>query len=150
MSWFVKCVKHYADFSGRARRKEYWMFVLFYLIFAIPVYVVAYMITTSIPLMILFYAYLLSLAVPLLAVQTRRLHDVGKSGKLLLLVYLAPAAVALIALVSGWVGGLFVGAAVYAIAGLLSSVMSLYLFALLVSNSKPGSNQYGPNPKETV
>ncbi|MBS3741944.1 MAG: DUF805 domain-containing protein, partial [Candidatus Cloacimonetes bacterium] len=35
MRWYLKVLKHYADFSGRARRKEYWMFVLFNTIFAI-------------------------------------------------------------------------------------------------------------------
>ncbi|MBR3797283.1 MAG: DUF805 domain-containing protein, partial [Bacteroidales bacterium] len=29
MKYFLKCWKHYADFKGRARRKEYWMFLLF-------------------------------------------------------------------------------------------------------------------------
>ena len=35
MNWYLKVLKQYADFSGRARRKEYWMFVLFNMIFAI-------------------------------------------------------------------------------------------------------------------
>jgi len=35
MNWYLKVLKLYADFSGRARRKEYWMFVLFNMIFAI-------------------------------------------------------------------------------------------------------------------
>jgi uncharacterized membrane protein YhaH (DUF805 family) len=30
MKWYLKCLKHYADFTGRARRMEYWMFSLFY------------------------------------------------------------------------------------------------------------------------
>ncbi len=33
MKWFIKCIQHYADFKGRARRKEYWMFYLFYALF---------------------------------------------------------------------------------------------------------------------
>ena len=33
MKWFIKCFRHYADFNGRARRKEYWMFVLFVIVF---------------------------------------------------------------------------------------------------------------------
>ena len=36
MKWFIKCIKQYADFKGRARRKEYWMFTLFYLLFLLP------------------------------------------------------------------------------------------------------------------
>ena len=34
MNWYLKVLKQYADFNGRARRKEYWMFVLFNMIFA--------------------------------------------------------------------------------------------------------------------
>jgi uncharacterized membrane protein YhaH (DUF805 family) len=37
MKWFIKCLRHYADFSGRARRKEYWMFMLFSMITAIVI-----------------------------------------------------------------------------------------------------------------
>jgi uncharacterized membrane protein YhaH (DUF805 family) len=33
MNWYLKVLKQYSDFSGRARRKEYWMFILFNLIF---------------------------------------------------------------------------------------------------------------------
>ena len=35
MNWYLKVLRQYADFTGRARRKEYWMFVLFNIIFAI-------------------------------------------------------------------------------------------------------------------
>ena len=33
MEWFLKVLRQYADFNGRARRKEYWMFILFNMIF---------------------------------------------------------------------------------------------------------------------
>jgi len=32
MNWYLKALKQYADFKGRARRKEYWMVYLFYTI----------------------------------------------------------------------------------------------------------------------
>ena len=35
MNWYLQALKKYADFSGRARRKEYWFFILFYLIILI-------------------------------------------------------------------------------------------------------------------
>ena len=35
MKWFIKCLKQYADFNGRARRKEYWWFILIYFIIAL-------------------------------------------------------------------------------------------------------------------
>jgi len=71
----------YADFSGRARRSEYWFFALA----AFIVYVVAYGIGAAIGTMIPYYLVALALLVPGLAVGARRLHDTGKSGWLLLI-----------------------------------------------------------------
>lgn len=77
MEWFLKVVKNYAGFSGRAQRKEYWMFILFYMVFSILAGVVDGVIGTSGALQ---GALGLGLFVPSLAVLIRRLHDVGKSG----------------------------------------------------------------------
>jgi uncharacterized membrane protein YhaH (DUF805 family) len=74
--------KKYADFSGRARRSEYWFFALASFI----AYAVAYGIGLAIGTMILYYLVALALLVPGLAVGARRLHDTDKSGWLLLLV----------------------------------------------------------------
>lgn len=81
--YFKKCFQHYADFNGRARRKEYWGFVLFYCIFYFAAYIVAAIIDNIIGVPI--FTALISLAalgaiVPSLAVLVRRLHDIGKSG----------------------------------------------------------------------
>jgi uncharacterized membrane protein YhaH (DUF805 family) len=73
--------KKYADFSGRARRSEYWFFALA----AFCAYVVAYGIGAIIGTMILYYLVALALFVPGLAVGARRLHDTDKSGWLLLI-----------------------------------------------------------------
>ena len=77
MSWFLAVVKNYASFSGRARRKEYWMFQLFYIIFAFAVIAIDFILETYGVLIVL---YSLGLTIPALAVSVRRLHDVGKSG----------------------------------------------------------------------
>ena len=61
----------YSDFNGRARRKEYWMFVLFNIIFT----GLATLISPK-----LYAIYTLAVLIPNLAVSVRRLHDVGKSG----------------------------------------------------------------------
>lgn len=81
--YFKKCFRHYADFNGRARRKEYWGYVLFYMIF----YVVAYIIFSLIDNLIdapVFTSILglasLGAVIPSIAVAVRRLHDIGKSG----------------------------------------------------------------------
>jgi uncharacterized membrane protein YhaH (DUF805 family) len=67
--WYSKAMKQYADFSGRARRKEYWMFFLFNVIFSFVAI-----------LAIITWLYYLAVLIPGLAVTVRRLHDVGKSG----------------------------------------------------------------------
>jgi uncharacterized membrane protein YhaH (DUF805 family) len=84
MEWFIKCLKQYADFSGRARRKEYWMFTLFVCIF----WFILLMIMFTVPILgfVVFVIFALGMIVPNLAVLVRRLHDVGKSGWMYLIV----------------------------------------------------------------
>lgn len=77
MEWYIKVLKNYANFKGRARRREYWMFVLFNFIFAIVAFVLDFVLGTY---MMIYGLYLLATLVPSLAVLVRRLHDVGKSG----------------------------------------------------------------------
>ena len=124
MNWYLKVLKNYAVFSGRARRKEYWMFALFQLIFALAAMAVDNIIGTTfkigdqgIPYGYVYMIYTLALFIPALAVAVRRLHDVGKSGWFLL--------ICLIPIIGG-----------------------IWLLVLLVTDSKPGDNEYGPNPKE--
>lgn len=118
MNYFLKALRQYADFSGRARRMEYWMFVLFNLIFAI----VAAVLDTLIGFAseggfgVISSLYSLAMIIPGLAVSVRRLHDVGKSGWMIL--------IALIPLIG-----------------------SIWLLVLYFTDSQPGANQYGPNPK---
>ena len=77
MNYYLDVLKnHYADFNGRARRKEYWMFTLGNLIVAVVIGVVAGLI--KFPLLVSLYG--LAVVVPGLAVCVRRLHDIGKSG----------------------------------------------------------------------
>ncbi|MFC6168875.1 DUF805 domain-containing protein [Acinetobacter terrestris] len=83
IDWFVKGLKNYANFKGRARRKEYWFFVLcqFLLIF-----IAAIIDSILFDNPALFYSITaLGLFIPSLAVAVRRMHDIGKSGWLLLL-----------------------------------------------------------------
>jgi len=72
MNWFKKVVfENYANFDGRARRSEYWYFILFNTIFALIT-------ATVIPE--LYLVYVIAIILPSLAVAVRRLHDIGKSG----------------------------------------------------------------------
>ena len=82
MNWYLKCIKEsYADFNGRARRSEYWYFVLFNIIVGF----VLGLIFGMIKLPWLSYVYSLAVLIPSLAVCVRRLHDIGKSGWFILI-----------------------------------------------------------------
>ncbi|RHW74599.1 DUF805 domain-containing protein [Colwellia sp. RSH04] len=81
MDYFIGALKKYADFTGRARRKEYWMFMLIYLI----IQVVLSVLGLDLALMVLG----LGLLVPSLSLGARRLHDTGRSGWWQL-IYLVP------------------------------------------------------------
>ncbi len=76
MQWFLKAVRQYADFNGRARRTEYWFYILFYILFAIALSFVDAALTAG----VLSTLYALALMVPSLAVLVRRLHDTDRSG----------------------------------------------------------------------
>ncbi len=120
MKYFLYCLQHYADFTGRARRSEYWYFVLFNFIVSILIGLSLGVIAGLLNVPALVYlAYLWSLAVfiPSLAVSVRRLHDIGRSGWWLLL-------------------------------SLIPLVGAIILIIWHCTDSQPGANQYGPNPKE--
>ena len=119
MNWYLKVLRQYADFNGRARRQEYWMFFLFNVIFGIVAMVLDNILGLANPMVgygPLYGIYSLAVLIPGLAVAARRLHDVGKSGWMLL--------IALIPLIGG-----------------------IWLLVLLLGDSQPGENKYGPNPK---
>lgn len=120
MKWFLTVLRNYADFNGRARRTEYWMFTLFNMIFAIFAIVAdnAFGLTFDAEgFGFLYLFYILAMLIPSLAVGVRRLHDTGKSGWMML--------IALIPLIG-----------------------SIWLLVLFATNGTPGENEYGLNPKE--
>jgi uncharacterized membrane protein YhaH (DUF805 family) len=82
VSWYLAVLKNYAGFSGRARRTEYWMFVLFNIIITIVLDVIGLAIKQG---SILGAIYGLAVLIPGLAVAVRRLHDTGRSGWWLLI-----------------------------------------------------------------
>ncbi len=71
--------KNYANFKGRARRSEYWYFVLFNMIASGLLTAIATVGESSF-FAILQSVYTLAVVIPSLAVIWRRLHDIGKSG----------------------------------------------------------------------
>ncbi len=97
MGWYLIAWKRASDFSGRSRRSEYWMFMLIhvviYLILFVAVeaaasaFVTPHFASLTVPLFLLCFIYGLAATIPGLAVSVRRLHDVGKSGWWMLLVF---------------------------------------------------------------
>jgi uncharacterized membrane protein YhaH (DUF805 family) len=79
MSWYIEVIKKYAVFTGRARRKEYWMFFLFNIIIALILDILLQT-TTNTVFYYISIIYSLGLFLPGLGVSIRRLHDIGKSG----------------------------------------------------------------------
>lgn len=120
MNWYLKVLKQYADFNGRARRKEYWMFVLFNMIFAIVAMILDNVLGIAMKEIgygPLYGLYVLAVLIPGLAVAVRRLHDVGKSGWMYLIAFIP-----------------LIGA--------------IWLLVLFCTDSQQGSNKWGDNPKE--
>jgi len=94
MEWYLKVMmENFSNFSGRARRKEFWMWYLFYVIVLIVAMIldgvlgtgfeISYGVTT--PYGWIYILAALAHVIPGLAVSVRRLHDVGQSGWMLLI-----------------------------------------------------------------
>ena len=91
MNWYLTVLKNYAQFSGRARRSEYWYFVLFNTIISIVLSFVDGMIGTfdlETGVGLFSGVYALLVFIPSLAVAFRRLHDTGRSAWWLLLFFI--------------------------------------------------------------
>lgn len=122
MNWFLMALKKYATFSGRSRRSEYWYYVLFYLIIAI----VLALIDRS-------------------AGTLMGDRGVGVLGGIFALAMLLPSlAVGARRLHdtgrTGW----------WQLIALIPLIGAIVLLVFYVQDSHPGSNQYGPNPKEVA
>jgi uncharacterized membrane protein YhaH (DUF805 family) len=73
---YLTVLKKYATFSGRARRKEFWMFVLINFI----IMVILSALDMALGIGLLSGLYALGVLIPSLAVGARRLHDIGRTG----------------------------------------------------------------------
>jgi uncharacterized membrane protein YhaH (DUF805 family) len=122
MNWYLEVLKKYAVFSGRARRKEYWFFVLFNIIIALALTFIdfstgLYDVESEVGLLSGLYS--LAVLVPSIAVTIRRLHDTDRTGWWFLIAFVP-----------------------------IIGVIVLLVFT--VFDSTPGDNQYGPNPKDAT
>lgn len=77
MEWYIKVIEKYAEFSGRARRTEYWMFTLINTVIGV---ILASLQQVSGIFVLLSILYGIFVFIPGIAVTIRRLHDIGKSG----------------------------------------------------------------------
>jgi uncharacterized membrane protein YhaH (DUF805 family) len=80
VDYFIGALRKYADFSGRARRKEYWMFILIYLILNVILAVLGLEVISAL--------FDLALLVPSISLAARRLHDTSRSGWWQLIVFI--------------------------------------------------------------
>lgn len=121
MEYMLMPLKRYADFQGRSRRKEYWLFLLGVVIAVIVVGVIEAVLGLSGsiadaygPLSLLL---IVAIIIPSLAVQVRRFHDQDKSG---------------------W----------FVLIGFIPFVGSLIVFVFMCLAGTDGPNRFGPDPKD--
>lgn len=120
MKWFQKVlIENYANFSGRARRQEYWMYTLIWILIVISIGVLDSLIEEYLGFTwssIIIGIFILATLIPWLALNVRRLHDTGKSG-----------------------GYLFIN--------FIPIVGRIWYIVLMATAGNDFSNKYGPNPK---
>lgn len=118
MNWYLKVLKQYAYFKGRARRKEFWMFLLFNMIFTTIAMTLDNVtgLSGEMPVGPVYGLYSLAMIIPILALMVRRMHDIGKKGSMLFV-------------------------------GLIPVIGGIWLFLLWIKDSVPDENAYGANPK---
>lgn len=85
MQWYLSVLKNYVGLSGRARRKEYWMFTLINAIVGAIINVIQLILGLELPYLSMLY--LLATFLPVLALAIRRLHDTDRSGAWALLFF---------------------------------------------------------------
>ena len=148
------CFQKYAVFNGRARRSEYWYFVLFGILINLGTTVIEGLIKATsgatIPISTLAS---LALFLPNLAVNVRRLHDTDRSGWLLggFYIYCIVAVIAALPMIfSTTTSGATFGSTsmiVISILALGAIGYGIFLFVLTVLPGTNGTNNYGPDPK---
>ena len=127
MEWMLMPLRRYAEFSGRSRRKEYWMFWLLNMLIGLfvgLVFLVGYyadmsqtdMDTYLMPVVYLVCLWSLATLIPGFAVTIRRLHDTDRSG---------------------W-------AILFGLIPIIGGFMLLYFY---VQEGTAGPNRFGPDPK---
>lgn len=138
---YAALIKNYANFSGRARRSEYWYFTLFQVLVGIVLFLIPSPVITilgwHVPLLYGLYYFVTLL--PNLAVGIRRLHDIDKSGWHMLYFVFGPFLIDFIVpnLTPHMILGLWVG----------YIIVCIHLIVWLCRDSSDEENEFGPSPK---
>lgn len=130
MSWYLHVLKNYATFTGRARRREYWMFVFYDVIAYLGLWLLTMAVSfpfrdsisgNGAPIVLIpLTLYYVGTALPAIAVTVRRLHDTNKSG--------------------GW----------FFIALIPGGIGAIWMIILLCQEGDRHPNRYGPDPKAPI
>ncbi len=83
MGWYFTVLRKYAVFAGRARPKEYWMYVLISAVVVLVLGIVNGLMGADVPALPVYYSF--AVLLPSLAVSVRRLHDTDRNGWWLLI-----------------------------------------------------------------
>jgi uncharacterized membrane protein YhaH (DUF805 family) len=119
MNWYVEVLRKYAVFRGRARRGEFWYFLLINVLIGIGLRITDRVIGTfssEADIGLLSGIYTLAVLIPGIAVLVRRLHDTNRSG---------------------W----------WSLIGLVPLIGIIVLLVFTLQDGQEGENRYGPNPK---
>lgn len=167
MEWMFMPLRRYADFSGRSRRMEFWMWQLLQFILYIGVIVLTVVLGGGAMMMLgkdptsalaaggtilllfgIYGIYCLAILIPSLAVAVRRLHDTNRAGWWLL----GPVVPYILIMFAGGVASASpdsVGGAriLVLVASLAMLVLAITLLVFYCLDGTPGSNKYGPDPK---
>lgn len=119
MNWVMKALKQYADFNGRSQRTEYWLFVLFVIVVSVVLSMIDKMIGTYSDSGVGLLSGIFSLAVLLPGIAVG-IRRLHDTGR------------------SGW----------WLLIALVPLIGEIVLIVFMVQDSVPGTNAYGPSPKE--
>lgn len=156
---YVKSIltTNFANFAGRARRREYWLFYLFSIIINLAIQVISYFASTvsissginipSIIVNVISLLWSLYILIPSIALVVRRLHDINRSGWWYL-VFIAASIFFVVEYVMFMLDGMsdkYLPA--FIIACVLLALCAIAMFVALVLPGTKGENEYGPDPK---
>ncbi len=172
MEWMLMPLRRYADFSGRSRRMEYWMWILLQFLIGVAFSILMIAIAgagimsgdpTQLAavggvVLVLYLLYMLVglvFFIPSLAVTVRRLHDTNRSGWWILAPFV-PYLLMIVATMTlvGSVGAkpdqqtVGVMALIVMVFGLAAAVLGIVLLVFMFLEGTKGPNKYGPDPKQ--